>query len=62
MKKIVALLVAFILFAAALPVLASESPEGILLSEDFEGYAENQTEISGMTVVSGVDTRVVNDN
>lgn len=62
MKRIIAFLVACILLAATLPVLAMETEGEILLSEDFEGYAENQTDLSGLTVVSGVDTRVINDN
>lgn len=61
MKRIVSLFVAFLLFASTLPVMAAGTMGKILLSEDFEGYAENQTEIDNLNILSGVDTRVIND-
>lgn len=58
-KKILAMLIAVSIMFSGISVFA-ETTE-ILLSEGFASYAENDTNITSVAVLSGVDTRVITD-
>lgn len=60
MKKIIAFILALLTLMLSLPIYA-ENETAIYLSEGFSSYAENQTDITGVDAVAGVDTRVIKD-
>lgn len=59
MKKILSLLLALCLTFSALPALAAENTQ-IIVSENFENYAENATAFeNGIKVQTGIDKRII---
>ena len=62
MKK--RLLAIFLCIAFSIPVfsVSADGDFGIYYSENFSSYAENAREFGNMSAVTGVDTRIINDN
>jgi len=60
LKKCMALILAVIMLMPVQFVLADSGK--ILVSESFSTYAENETSLKNITVATGVDSRVIEDN
>ena len=61
-KKCISLILALSFLVPAIPTVFASSNARLLYNEDFGSYATNETAVQTINAVSGVDTRVVDDN
>lgn len=62
LKRLITAMLAISVICTAVPISASDAADAIYISQGFTSFAENQTTVSGLTLSSGLDSRVITDD